>query len=254
MKQDMELIVHKLGLELPYINIYPIGDVHVGSELFDQARFKEWIAMVKSDPYGYVVIVGDMVDNGLKNSKTNCYEAVMRPREQKEYLKRALAPISNKILGAVRGNHEERSVKETDDCPLYDVMSKLDIEDLYRENMAFIKVNLGQRALDRQVSYVLTLAHGGSRSKTDKFSYAFDGVDIFVTGHIHQPSDSFPSKIVVDTKNETIREVGMIHATVPTFQKTGGYTLRGLYMPCDQSRIPIIRLDGKTKRSEIKWI
>lgn len=254
MKSDFEMIVRKLGSELPYVNIYPLGDIHVGSENFDHARFKNWIEMVSADPYGYVVIVGDTVDNGLKNSKTNSYEAVMRPREQKEYLKRMLFPIRDRIIGAVRGNHEERSVKESDDCPLYDVMSKLDIEELYRENLAIIKLNVGQRTSDRQVSYVLALAHGASKSKTETFAYAMDGVDIFVTGHTHQPSNTFPSKIVVDVHNEKIREVGMINLTVPSFQNNGGYSLRGLYKPCDQTKIPIITLSGKDKRSELKWI
>ena len=28
---DYEMIVHKLGQELEYINLYPLGDLHVGS-------------------------------------------------------------------------------------------------------------------------------------------------------------------------------------------------------------------------------
>lgn len=255
MKRDFEMTVHDLGSELSHINIYPLGDVHVGSNHFDEERFDKWIELVKKDEFGYVVLVGDMVDNGLKNSKTNSYEATMRPREQKEYLVRKLRPIADRILGVVRGNHEERSVNDTDDCPLYDVMAKLDLEDLYRESMNFVKVSFGKQTHNQKcATYNLVLAHGGSQGKTSKFSYVFDGADVFVTGHIHQPSGYFPSKIVIDSRNNKVYERGMIHVVVPTFQNNGGYTLRGLYMPCDQNRIPVVKLYGTEKRSELLWL
>lgn len=253
MKNDLEMIVKKYGRDQTQLNIYPIGDTQIGSCNFNEKLFESWLEMVKNDPFSAVVMVGDMVNNGLKHSKTNSYAEKLRPREQKEWLRKKLEPISDIIIGAVRGNHEERSVNESDDCPLYDVMNKLDIEDLYRENMAFIKVSLGKRNENRQISYGLVLGHGGSSAKTDKFGYAVDGMDIMVTGHIHQPKSTFPAKIVMDMHNETVGLKGYVHIVVPSFEIASGYVLKGMYLPQDSTKIPIIMLSGENKEVNILW-
>lgn len=253
MKKDFELIIHRLGRDLPWINVYPLGDVHIGSQDFDLEQWNRWKEMVMSDPYGYVVLVGDLVDNGLRNSKTNPYEATMRPREQKEWLKDQLRPLKNRILGGVQGNHEIRSVNESDDCPMYDVMAKLDLEDLYRENMAFIKVSLGEKNKERQFAYTLVLGHGASKGRVEKFSYSIDGMDALITGHTHQGSSNFYSKIVIDPHNEKVRVDGYTHLVVPSFAKMGGYALRAMYSPQDHRKIPILSLSGKTKEVTILW-
>ena len=76
----------------------------------------------------------------------------MQPFQQKKWLVEQFEPLKDKkILGANQGNHEYRTTIETGECPLYDVMNKLDIEDLYRQNMAFLKVNLGKKNAKKTV-------------------------------------------------------------------------------------------------------
>lgn len=254
MRNDFEMIVHELAWDMPHVNVYPIGDLHIGSAQFDIGKWKKVKQMILADPYAKVVLVGDMMDNGLKNSKTNPYEATMRPREQKEWLKRELADIADKIIAATDGNHEKRSINEVDDSPLYDVLCKLDLEDLFRENMAFIKINVGQRNADRQVSYSIALTHGSSKAKTQKFTYAIDGVDIFINGHTHQPNSGFPAKIVMDTKNNVVKLRPYTHLVVPAFTAVGGYSLAGLYLPQDHSAIPMLTLDGNKKEVKTTWV
>lgn len=253
MNRDLDLIVHKLGGDVPKINIYPLGDIHIGSSEFDLDMWDKWKAKVIGDPYSAIVIVGDTIDNGLKNSKTNSYGATMRPREQKEWLKKELEPLKEKILGAVQGNHEFRSTNDSDDCPLYDVLCKLDKEHLYRENICFLKINLGYKNKDRQYSYTMVLAHGQGRNKTKNFGYAIDGMDVLVTGHTHSPESNFPCKIVIDSKNEVVKEVTYSHIVVPSFSRVGGYALKGMYQP-QGFKIPIISLNGTAKNVKITWI
>lgn len=254
-KKDFDLIVHKLPTEMSYVNVYPIGDVHIGSDHFNEKAFFGWKKAVEADPNGVVVIVGDLMDNGLKNSKTNSYEQLMRPRDQKQWLKTQFQSLADagKIIGACTGNHEYRSSQLTDECPLYDIMAKLDIEHLYRENMAFIKVAVGEKNKERQFSYNLVLAHGNSRGKTETFGYAIDGMDVFVTGHTHQPTSRFPAKIVIDSRNENVYMSGFCHVNVPSFQEFGGYALKGMYMPQD-SKYPVIRLNGERKEVNVLWV
>ena len=85
MRNDLELIVHKLSTDLQEIRIYAMGDLHIGSPDFNAQLFDAWLKKVTEDDYAKVVILGDMLDNGLKNSKTNVYDAPIRPREQKEW-------------------------------------------------------------------------------------------------------------------------------------------------------------------------
>ena len=61
MLDDFLLINHNFK-DLPYLNIYPLGDVHIGSRECDLNLFKQWIKMVESDEYGYAVIIGDILD------------------------------------------------------------------------------------------------------------------------------------------------------------------------------------------------
>lgn len=254
MRNDFELVVHKLGTELTHVNVYPIGDLHIGSGNLDMGALDRWVKMVEGDPNAKVVIVGDMIDNGLKTSRTNSYEATMQPFEQKQFLLKLLEPIKDKILGAVQGNHEARTSIMADMYPLYDVLAKLDIENVYRQNMAFLKINLGQRNADRQCSYTMVLSHGGTKNKVRNFGYAIDGMDIFVTGHNHQPDNTFPTKLVIDSKNESVTLRGYTHITVPSFQQLGGYTLSAMYQPQSHTVIPVIRLDGEKKYVTTSWL
>lgn len=254
MRDDFDMIVWKLEEDYPIANIYPIGDLHIGSPEFNVKKFMKWRDMVADDPYGRVVILGDMIDNGLRNSKTNVYMATMNPMEQKWELARLLMPIKEKIIGAVSGNHEYRTTRETGDCPLYDVMVKLDLEEYYRPNMAFIKINVGRRNAERQWSYALVATHGQSANKTKKFVPYIDGMDIFLSGHIHNSGSSFPAKIVMDTKNNVVTQVPVIPVVVPSFADYGGYAIRGLYEPSSNVLVPVIHLSGEKKEVTLSWI
>ena len=99
------------------ISIRPLFDLHIGSAQFNEKRFTQFVDDVLADPKCYVVIGGDLMDMGLKNSVTSCYEQTMRPSEQKRYCTELLRPLAaaNRILCGTSGNHENRAVKECDD-------------------------------------------------------------------------------------------------------------------------------------------
>ena len=248
MLSDFEMIVHKLSNELPYINLYPLGDVHIGSKECDLDLLKKWISMVESDPFGYAVIVGDMMNMGLKNSKSNVYEETLNPMQQKELCYELLKPIKHKILAGCSGNHEQRNVKEVGTNPLYDVFCRLQIEDVYRENACFIKLNLGQRKADRQVSYGLVLTHGSSANKDERWTYSVDNCDLFISGHTHGATHKPLGKIRMDMQNECVRTVGFHNVVVIPFQRYGGYALKGKYLPNHLEQFQKIRLFGDSKR------
>ena len=232
---------------LDYLNIYPLGDVHIGSNEFDQELFNKWVDMVKNDPNGAVVIIGDMMNMGLKNSKTNIYEEALNPMQQKELCYELLKPIADKIIAGCSGNHEYRATKEVGTNPLYDVFCRLGIEDRYRENACFIKLQVGKVGKNPNV-YGVVLTHGRSKTKDAQWNYAVDGCDCFISGHTHLGTHQPCGKIRMDLSHNIVKTVGYQHIVVLPFLRYGGYAISGKYMPTQIGQFQCISFDGKSKR------
>lgn len=243
---DFQLITHKFMSE-PYINIYPVGDVHIGSKECNVQLFKEWVEMVRQDPFGYVVIIGDMLNMGLKNAKSNVYEEALSPMEQKEFCYELLNPIADKILAGCSGNHEYRAVKEVGMNPLYDVFCRMRIEDRYRENVCFLKLTVGKRGKNPN-TYGIVLTHGSSKSKDLNWTYAVDGADVFISGHTHDALHKPLGKIRMDLSHEVVKPIGYQHVVVLPFQEYGGYAVRGKYLPNSLGQFQSIQFDGTIKK------
>lgn len=233
--------------DLPYLNLYPLGDAHIGSPEFDLELFKQWVEMVKNDPYGAVVIVGDLLNMGLRNSKSNVYEETLSPMAQKELLYELLLPIAPKIIAGNPGNHEYRAVREVGINPLYDVFCRLRIEDRYRENACFIKLTVGKQGKNPN-TYGVVLTHGSSKNKDDKWNLAVDGCDCFISGHTHEADHAPKGKIRMDLTHNKVKLVGYQQVVVIPFQRYGGYAIRGKYQPNNLGQFQRITFDGTSKR------
>lgn len=246
MLSDFTLIKHKFE-EAPFVNIYPLGDVHLGSKECDVELLQKWVEMVKQDPYGKVVIIGDMMNMGLKTSKSNVYEEVLTPMQQKELLYEILEPIADKILAGCSGNHEYRAVKEVGMNPLYDVFCRLRIEDRYRENVCFLKLTVGKCGKNPN-TYGVVLTHGKSKGKDLDWTYSVDGSDVFISGHTHLGTHQPCGKIRMDLSHETVKTVGYQHIVVLPFQSYGGYAVRNKYIPNHLGQFQRITFDGSAKQ------
>ena len=229
------------------LNIYPLGDVHIGSKEFDLELFKKWIEMVANDPDGVVVIVGDMMNMGLKNSKTNVYEEVLSPLQQKELCYELLNPIADKIIAGCSGNHEYRAVRDVGMNPLYDVFCRMRIEDRYRENVCFLKLTVGNVGKNPN-TYGVVLTHGKSKNKDLDWTYTVDGADVFISGHTHLGTHQPCGKIRMDLSHNKVKTVGYQHIVVLPFQSYGGYAVRNKYVPNHLGQFQCVAFDGSAKR------
>lgn len=246
MLDDFQLIDVKYP-DADRLTLYPIGDVHIGSKECDLKLFKEWIETVKNDPTGAVVIIGDMMNMGLRNSKSNVYEESLSPMAQKELCYELLSPIREKIVAGCSGNHEYRAVKEVGMNPLYDVFCRLRIEDRYRENACFIKLTVGKQGANPN-TYGLVLTHGSSKSKDERWTYGVDGCDCFISGHTHEATHKPLGKVRMDLTHNKVKTVGYQHIVVIPFQRYGGYAVRGKYMPNHIGQFQTVLFDGTSKR------
>lgn len=238
---DFELIQHEFwgGHD---ITIVPISDVHLGSPECMEQEFISFIDTVARTPNMYLVLGGDLIDNGTRSSVTNPFKATMPPSQQKKEMARILEPARDRILAVLPGNHCRRSGKDSDDDPCYDIAAKLDLEDLYRENIAFIKIRMGRNGRatgEDRPTYVLTALHGAgggiytgaSVNRNERFSYYIDGTDAVIVGHTHRPFTTQPGKIKIDPFNNkvSIKPFKVICAT--SWLEYGGYAAQKMLQP-----------------------
>ncbi len=242
MNNDFDIITYKFKDE---IRICPISDLHVGSIQFNIKKWKEFKQYLLANDDMYVVLVGDLIDNQTKNSHSPFEMSVidgvaMTPNEQKKWLVKELTKIKDKILCGVPGNHEARKDnKATDQDIMYDVFCKLDIEDKYRPNMAFVKIQIGDRNDYNRQTYTLGVTHGtgsgtltGSAvNKNEKFGYTIDGLDCLITGHTHKPAITKPLKLCIDSKNNKISFKPFYIITATSWLNYGGYALANQLAP-----------------------
>ena len=230
MNNDLDLIVKKYPHEWDSLRVYAIGDVHVGAPNFDERAIRKKIDIIRNDPCGVVVLCGDLGDYGLKNSKTNVYQATMQPKEQQEYIYQLFLPIADKIAAAVPGNHEERITKEVGLCPLYDLCVRWGVPEVYRENVAITKYLFGQHSNGKQqVCFVGVTTHGSSRNRHRHFMSNFSNVDFSVAGHSHTPSYSPQGRIVVNARYNVATHVPYKEIVVDANLQPGGYSLKKEY-------------------------
>lgn len=261
MLPDFELIQHEF-LGGHDITVIPVSDVHLGSPECMEQEFIQFINMVKDTPNVYLVLGGDLIDNGTRSSVSDVFKATMPPSQQKKEMAKILEPVRERILCFVPGNHERRSGKDADDDPVYDIAAKLDLEDLYRENIAFMKIQLGikESAAGHQShgyerpSYTIVVVHGtgggiytgGAVNRNERFGYVIDGMDALIVGHTHKPFTTQPGKIVIDPHNNKVsmRQFKVISST--SWLQFGGYAARKMLLPTTHC-LQTLTLKGRKK-------
>ena len=255
------------------IEIYPIGDLHLGSIAHNEKEWVKFWQYIKSRPNAYLMLVGDLMNNDTRNSVGDIFhDDILSPSEQRKLLANYLAPIRDRILCCVSGNHESRKDNKMADCsPMELVCERLDLEHIYRDNLAIVSIRLGKEdyknEANRTVShykqqfvFVVTHGSGGGSltgsgvNKAEKFSMAFDGVDCYIQGHTHKPFITRPSKVVINRRGltTTIKPVTVI--TCCSWLDYSGYAIKGQYLPaetCHPQKI-VARAD-KGANLEILW-
>lgn len=262
MLPDFEMIQHQFygGHD---IKVIPIADVHLGSPECKEQEFIKFIDKIAQEENTYLILAGDLIDNGTRSSVTDPFKAKMPPSQQKREMANILSKVHDKILCFVPGNHERRSRKDADDDPVYDIAAKLDLENLYRENIAFLKIQLGQKNVKSgfyRPTYTIAVTHGAGGgiltgaavNRSERFGYIFEGLDALIVGHTHKPYVTQPGKLSVDSHNNkiTIKPFKVISAT--SWLDYGGYAAQKMLLPssfCPNS----LTLRGKGDRSKAEY-
>ena len=260
MLPDSLIITHRFP-DRKDITIYAVADVHLGAKECMEQEFMSFLEMVKNTPDVYLILAGDLINNATKSSVSNTFDDVYRPAEQKKLMAKLLEPVKDRILCAVPGNHEDRSGKDVDDDPMYDIMAKLDIEDRYRKNRAIVKLRFGHNDKSHNAyhpTYIFAVIHGtGGGAQTgagvnraERYAYSFDGVDALIMGHTHRPLTTTPSKIRVDSRNNTVKQVPFDVIVATSWLKYTDYAAKKMMNPTSHV-LQKITLCGMKKEIEI---
>lgn len=264
MLDDYTMIIHKFKDEP---TIIPIADVHLGSIEHNQKAWEEFLLNVKNEPNTYFLLCGDLVNNNTRSAVGSPFDQVYRPREQKEMMTEYLKPLKDKILCAVSGNHERRTTKESDQDLTYDIMCKLGIEDLYRENVAFVKIGVGERAghgkSGTNASYMFCVTHGaaGGRltgnpiNRAEEFGRVIEGLDCIVVGHSHKGAITRPQRLVIDSHAEKITPKSYLVVSAESWMSYGGYAAQKMLQPAENSNPQKLKLSKSRdyKKIEVTW-
>lgn len=69
---QIKSIVHKFP-QFSELEIYGLGDLHIGSLEFNKREFKKVTEKILSKDNRFCVFSGDLLDNGIEGSKTSPY-------------------------------------------------------------------------------------------------------------------------------------------------------------------------------------
>ena len=260
--RDFDIISH----EFPGgqgIDIIPIFDVHLGNPDCMEIEFVKFIKDLEKKENTYIVIGGDLLENGTRNSVgDSVFEQTMPPAQQKLEMANILKPVASKILCLVEGNHERRSSRDANCWPIFDIACMLGIEHLYRRHIAFVEIQLGNTTCKTgtkntgfyRPNYMIAVIHGSGGgtysgsglNRLERFGNYIDGIDALIAGHIHKPLSSQPGKLRIDRHNKKVEQIKFKVVSSTSWLKYGGYAIDGMYGPSSYD-LQVLHLSGKGK-------
>lgn len=235
------------------LEIVALSDLHIGDAHVNMKLIKSLIDDIQNKPNRYCVILGDLMNTAITNSKSDSYHETMTPQEQLDECVALLEPITDKILAIVPGNHEERISRAVGFDMVKELAARLDLDEIYDPCSALVFVKFGHHGkTSAPITYSLYCnhGHGGGRRIGGKLNSLQDyartiDADVFVVGHTHLPA-SFKTqtyKITPQRAQATLHE--QLFVNTASALSYGGYGKRGGYQPASNS-YPVITLSHKT--------
>lgn len=176
--------------------LHPISDVHVGAHNHHRDQFIEKLKKIaSSDSTHRIVLIGDLMDNAIRDSVGFSYGATP-PQQELETLVELLIPVKDRIDLLIPGNHERRSQDRTAGLDVSaQLAALLGRPEIYRPACTVLQYRFNKRKSGQHRTFVEVLCHhgtGGGRKPGGKINRATDlailkpDVDIVLMGHVHE--------------------------------------------------------------------
>ena len=254
----MKAIRIDLSEELKDMEILPVADYHWADPNSDHDKILADIKCIKEHPNVYCVLNGDLMDCAIASSIGDTYGATLSPMDELKVCMELFAPIADKILCVVPGNHEARHYR-TNGIDLTELMCRqLGLEDRFSPTTALLFVRFGRLNSEkdghhRKACYTVYVSHGngGGRKEGGKIQRLVDlstivDADVYICGHTHLPAtlkDGFARPCVA---NSSVAYCTRLYVNTSAKLNYGGYgDTQGFKVPCTDT--PIIWLSGERK-------
>lgn len=254
----MKAIRIDLSEEMRELEILPVADYHWADPNSDHDKILADIKYIKEHPNVYCVLNGDLMDCAIASSIGDTYGATLSPMDELKVCMELFAPIADKILCVVPGNHEARHYR-TNGIDLTELMCRqLGIEDRFSPTTAILFVRFGRLNSEkdghhRKACYTVYVSHGsgGGRKEGGKIQRLVDlstivDADVYICGHTHLPAtlkDGFARPCVA---NSSVAYCTRLYVNTSAKLNYGGYgDTQGFKVPCTDT--PIIWLNGERK-------
>lgn len=241
MSENKEIVPIKTKIENigNNLKLYVLSDMHIGSAEADINTLKRIINFIKDTPECYCILLGDILDTALKNSKTDIYSETLSIAESQKLAVELLSPIKDKIIAMTPGNHENRVWREVGvDLSLW-LAEKLELQDKYRNNGVAISIAFGKDQNGK--SYRLNVfgqhgSYGGGRKLGAAMNALedLDGIvanaDIYIRAHTHSSLSGRRDIFVFNDKGGVIKQ-HKYYFNSPSVLNYGGYAYDKGYKP-----------------------
>jgi len=235
-----------------YIEVVTISDWHIGSSACDMDLVNRVVEYIQSNDNTYAVILGDIIENGTRSSVgSGVYEQVMNPHEQIDLAIELLEPISDKIMLAVTGNHEERAKVSTSLDVMKIICDRLDI--FYAGYRGVCDFSWNKN------SYPIMCFHGSGGGKTmatverrlKEMERVTDSCMVYAMGHFHKKLVMSRDIYRVDQRNGKVRKERVHYVCTPSTMNSASYAaMKGMEpQPTGQA---ILRLGGRRGNKEVE--
>jgi len=263
MKSDFEIITYRFDKP---VYIYPIADMHYGAINHQKAEWEAFVQKLSEEEDSYIILNGDLINNNTRSSVGSPFDDILRPRDQKIAMTEYLKPIKDKILCIVSGNHEQRSLRDADDDPAHDIACKLDIEDRFRQNAAFLRIGVGNRnkgegRVGSKQTYTFAVTHGSGGgiytgatvNRNERWGNILDGIDCVVVGHSHKGTVTRPTKLVVSDRYNTVQVRDYLVISCTSWQAYGEYAMRKMMLPTITASPQQLYLHQSQRKISVNW-
>jgi len=205
-----------------YTEVVFLGDCHLGSPQFDEERFLAMISYCFKNSI-YVLLMGDLIELATRYSVgAGIYDQEFNGQSQHEQMVEWLKPLARKklIIGSLRGNHEERTYKESGVDISKALARELDVP--FLGDACWNQFKVGEE------SYSVYSLHGRSGSKFDgtallaleRLAAPFHA-DLVVMGHAHKCVSS--AVIMQKVTRDSVVEHKKHLVITGSYLKYGGY-------------------------------
>ena len=226
----------------PEINIYPLTDWHVGARQCDVGFILNIVERIKNDPLAHWLYLGDGGEVVTPHSKGKMHEQLYDPGEQLTIVTNILKPIANKGLFGIRGNHGNRTDK--DSAMEWDEILCKAVGIPYAGISALTTLRL-QDAHNHRTTTSLYAHHGVSvavtpagKIKAATKPVSFILADIILTGHSHGCGETWPPNLYATVKAGRVQWLrSRVFACGSAYDGRTGYAEEKLYSPIAPSHL-----------------